>query len=278
MIRFTRSRYPAFLSLLFLLLFAACSNTAAVDKPEEEPAPAVDLHVTTYNIHHGEGTDGVLDLNRIANIIKAEKADLVALQEVDRGTERTNKTDVIKELSRLTGLQYWAFGKNIDYQGGEYGNGVLSRYPIVSQQNTHLRQITTGEQRGVLQTVVDVQGRKLAFLAVHFDVRNQEERNANTKQVAEEILPLYKEYPILLAGDFNDQPTGTAYAKIDSVLTDAWTVVGTDSGFTIPVSNPTRRIDFIFHTDHLKPVVGHVMRSNASDHLPVSIGFEWVNK
>lgn len=277
MIRCIPTRYSALFYLLFLLLFSACSNTAAVKRPGEEQ-PQVDLHVTTYNIHHGEGIDGVLDLKRIANIIKSEKADIVALQEVDRGTTRVNKLDILQDLSRLTGLQYFAFGKNIDYQGGDYGNGILSRYPIVSQQNTHLRQITAGEQRGVLQTIIDVQGRKLAFLSVHFDVRNQDERIASTTQVANEILPLYKQYPLILAGDFNDNPTGTATARIDSLLIDAWSIVGTSSGFTIPVGNPTRRIDFVFHTDHLKPVLGNVERTPASDHLPVSIGFQWAQK
>ncbi len=50
----------------------------------------------TYNIHHGEGTDGKLDLERIAALIKQEQADIVALQEVDRSATRTGKRDLAK--------------------------------------------------------------------------------------------------------------------------------------------------------------------------------------
>jgi endonuclease/exonuclease/phosphatase family metal-dependent hydrolase len=62
------------------------------------------FRVMTYNIHHGEGPDGKVDLGRIASAIKAEKADIVALQEVDRGTLRTRQRDLTAELAKLTGM------------------------------------------------------------------------------------------------------------------------------------------------------------------------------
>ena len=45
--------------------------------------------VMTYNIHHGEGTDSVIDMERIAQVINKWSPDLVALQEVDNGTTRS---------------------------------------------------------------------------------------------------------------------------------------------------------------------------------------------
>jgi endonuclease/exonuclease/phosphatase family metal-dependent hydrolase len=62
------------------------------------------IRVMTYNIHHAEGLDGKIDLQRIADLIKQERADIVALQEVDRGMERTAKRDLPAEFAKLTGM------------------------------------------------------------------------------------------------------------------------------------------------------------------------------
>ena len=68
-------------------------------------APADTVRVMSYNIHHGEGIDQVLDLERIAKLILDAKADIVGLQEVDRGVERTAKRDLPAELAKLTGKE-----------------------------------------------------------------------------------------------------------------------------------------------------------------------------
>src|SRR6266536_5341306 len=87
------------------------------------------VRVMTYNIHVGVGMDKKLDLQRIADVINDQRADLVGLQEVDRGVERTEGRDEIAELAKLTSMNY-AFAHNLDYQGGQYGVAVLSRVPI----------------------------------------------------------------------------------------------------------------------------------------------------
>src|SRR5215510_13900586 len=78
-----------------------------------------EIRVLTYNIHHGEGTDGKVDLPRIANVIKSVSPDIIALQEVDQGTARAGGIDQPAELARLTGMEV-VFGRNIDYQGGGF--------------------------------------------------------------------------------------------------------------------------------------------------------------
>src|SRR5690242_8494338 len=104
----------------FLGLIAVAVGLAAVAAPAADPAGPAALRVLSYNIHHGEGTDGKLDLDRIAAVIKAQKPDLVAVQEVDRNTKRTNQVDQAAVLGKLTGL-HAAFARAIDLQGGEYG-------------------------------------------------------------------------------------------------------------------------------------------------------------
>ena len=86
----------------------------------------VRLRVLTYNIHHGEGVDGKLDLKRIAQVITSVDPDLVALQEVDRGTRRTQEIDQPAELAQLTKMHV-VFGGNIRYQGGDLHARVVRR-------------------------------------------------------------------------------------------------------------------------------------------------------
>src|SRR5262249_10181898 len=88
-----------------------------------------EIRVLTYNIHHGEGTDGKFDLERLAKVIKSVSPDIVALQEVDQGTARASGVDQPAELAKLTGMTV-VFGRNIDYQGGGYGTAVLTKLPV----------------------------------------------------------------------------------------------------------------------------------------------------
>ena len=75
--------------------------------------------------------DKKLDLPRIAEVIKSQHADLVGLQEVDRGVTRTGQVDEIAELARLTAMDF-AFAFNLKYQGGQYGVAILSKAPILA--------------------------------------------------------------------------------------------------------------------------------------------------
>jgi endonuclease/exonuclease/phosphatase family metal-dependent hydrolase len=151
----------------------------------------------TYNIHHGEGTDGKIDLNRIAEVIVSQRADIVALQEVDRGVERTARRDLIAELAALTRMNY-AFGRNIDYQGGEYGNAILSKFPIIKHENHHFKMLRQGEQRGILRAVLDVDGKRLILLNTHIDYRQDDtERLSNVEEIRL-MLSDYSGQPVIL--------------------------------------------------------------------------------
>src|SRR4051812_5905020 len=99
-------------SLVVFLSLLTCAIPARADEPAKPPPPRI--RVMTYNTHHGEGTDRKLDLPRIARIISDSKADLVALQEVDSMTKRTNGVDQTAEYAKLTGL-HGVFGKAMDY-------------------------------------------------------------------------------------------------------------------------------------------------------------------
>lgn len=247
------------------LLACLVAVTALADA---QPAPAT-LRVMSYNLHHGEGLDGKLDLERIAKVIVDAKADLVGLQEVDRGVARTQKRDLPAELAKLTGLPV-VFENNHPYQGGEYGNAILSRYPIVRSKNTHYQMLRAGEQRGVLQVVIDVGGREVLFLNTHLDYRPDDaERRLNVGEL-KAIVAAAGPRPVVLVGDFNATPESRTIALLREFLTDAWPAVGRGEGFTIPVRKPAKRIDYVWVTEAtLQPLHMEVLTSDASDHLPI---------
>jgi endonuclease/exonuclease/phosphatase family metal-dependent hydrolase len=224
----------------------------------------------TYNIHHGEGLDGKVDLERIVALIQRERADIVALQEVDKGTERTARRDFPSELARLSGMTC-VFSNNYAFQGGEYGNAVLTRFPVRQSANRHFRMLRPGEQRGILQLILDLNGRELLFMNTHLDFRpDDSERLSNATEVSE-LLKGYEGKSVLLCGDFNDVPGSRTYEKFAGLFADSWALAGKGNGFTIPAEKPTKRIDYIWVSKDgsIEPLELQVLKTEASDHLPV---------
>jgi endonuclease/exonuclease/phosphatase family metal-dependent hydrolase len=229
----------------------------------------------TYNIHHGRGIDGRVDLDRIAALIRGAKADIVALNEVDRGTKRTDGRDIAKELAELCGMTA-VFERNIDFQGGEYGNAVLSRLPISWHRNLHYKMVRPHEQRGLLQVGITIAGREIRFLATHIDHRKDDtERVSNVAEI-KAILDAAEGAPIILCGDFNDTPGSRTYAGLLARFVDSWSALDDGEGHTYPSENPRKRIDYVWvqRGTGLTPVSASIPRSLASDHLPLIVELE----
>jgi len=229
------------------------------------------LRVMTYNIHHAEGLDGKVDLQRIANVIRQSNADAVALQEVDKNTKRTGGINMPAELARLTGMNV-VFGANLDnYQGGQYGNAILSRFPIESHKNHRLKQVRKGEQRGVLMATLKVNQGQLLFTCTHLDhVQDQAERLFSETQFAD-IFAGYASLPTIFCGDFNDTPDSELYKRLSKKWTDTWSISGNGNGYTMSSANPKRRIDYIWLSGkkNFKIRWMDVPKTDASDHLPL---------
>ncbi|MDP4174964.1 MAG: endonuclease/exonuclease/phosphatase family protein [Bacteroidota bacterium] len=231
----------------------------------------------TYNIHHGQGMDGKIDIKRISDICKDANADLIALQEVDRGVERTGKIDIMNLLKEYTDLSI-AFGKNIDFQGGDYGNGILSKYKIDSVKNIHYKMIRPGEQRGMLQSVVNINGENVVFIDTHTgDKSNDEEKQMNVDEIISAIKD-YPDMPVILCGDFNSTPDTKMHKALKEYFVDIWEMLNGSNGYSFPSVNPDRRIDYIYISknilNRIKPLSIKLIRSEASDHLPVVAEFE----
>ena len=255
--------------------YQSIASARSVARPAS-PNARQRVTVLSYNIHHAEGVDGRLDLDRIAEVIRKSQADLVALQEVDQRVMRSEQIDQPQELAKRLGMHV-AFGANIDLQGGKYGNAVLSRYPIKSSENHLLPNVGGGEQRGVLEVDVELpQGMELTFLATHFDHRSDPAQRLASAKFINELVDASKQ-PACLAGDLNAVPDSTA---IETLL-QQWTLPAGQDQPTIPVGKPQRKIDYILHSQ-ASPNVDINLDTNvlevesrvldeavASDHRPI---------
>lgn len=237
----------------------------------------VRLNVMSYNIHVGIGMDKKLDLARIAEVIKRQRIDIVGLQEVDRGVERTGRVDEIKELARLTGMDY-AFAHNLDYQGGQYGVAVLSRFPILAIDHRRYANRRERERRGFIRVEVEVGGRRLNFVTTHLDYQWADGRLFETEQLLKALADVRG--PLLVVGDFNEEPPGGSYEMmLKAGFADGWrrscATCAEDpaGGQTYPADKPTKRIDYVFYRglgddDHAAASVPDTL---ASDHRPLVV-------
>jgi endonuclease/exonuclease/phosphatase family metal-dependent hydrolase len=228
----------------------------------------------TYNIHVGIGMDKKLDLQRIAGVINKERPDLVGLQEVDRGVQRTQRIDEIAELARLTRMDY-AFAFNLAYQGGQYGVAILSRFPIKSTEHRLFKNLREAERRGSLRVEVIVRGRRLNFVTTHLDYQHADGRLFEAQQLLATLKDLKD--PLIVVGDFNDEPSGQTYQLMRDSFADAWIGGrGSGEGFSYPADKPAKRIDFIFtrSTDQIRTKRTWIVQTLASDHIPVVADFE----
>jgi len=264
-------RGPARPGLALWLCLALCAAAApnAVGGVAG-PAGRVRLRVMTYNIHVGIGMDKKLDLARVARVIERERPDLVALQEVDRGVERTGRVDQIRELARLTGMEF-AFAHNLDFQGGQYGVAVLSRLPVLAVDHRRYRRLREAERRGLLRVEVSKGGRRLGFVTTHLDYQKADNRLYEARQLLGALEGA--KVPLVVAGDFNDEPAGETYALMASRFADAWAAAG-GAGATYPADRPAKRIDYVFAGRGFKVRRARVVETLASDHLPLVVDLE----
>ena len=227
------------------------------------------LRVLSYNIHHGEGVDGQLDLERIAKVIASVDPDLVALQEVDRNVRRTGQVDQPEKLARLTKMNV-IFGDNIALQGGQYGNAILSRFPILEHHNGALPNFDDGEQRGVLEAGVQLPGSHptLLFMATHLDHRREDKERVASARAINDRIEGHPGTVALLAGDLNDVPGSRTLVELGKY----WSRANQAISPTTPVDEPNRQIDYILlrPADRWRVIQTRVLdEAVASDHRAI---------
>lgn len=247
----------AFLLLTVLQFSAQSQNT---DSPT--------VRVLTYNILHGATMEGNFDLDKIAAVIREVKPDLVALQEVDFKTNRAKKYDLATELGQRTQMAP-LFGKAMNYDGGGYGEGVLTKMPIIASRNIPLPHSPGNEPRAALEVTVELEpGDTISFVGTHLEhQQNSNDRILQVQKINEVFLK--NKYPTILAGDLNDTPESEAISILKKYWTDA---AGENPEPTYSAQNPSKTIDYILYHPSARWKVKEtkvICDTVASDHCAV---------
>jgi endonuclease/exonuclease/phosphatase family metal-dependent hydrolase/predicted phosphodiesterase len=218
------------------------------------------VRVMSYNIRNASGLDNVVDYQRVADVIIGHAPDVVALQELDSVTNRSNRTDVLSRLADLTKM-YSVYGASIPYDGGAYGIGVLSKQRPLSWKRIPL------PGREELRSLLIVEFKDYIFCCTHFSL-NKEDRLASVSLINQAVKAYHK--PVFLAGDINARP--------DSPVLDAfrqdWKLLSDIRQFTFPANKPDHTIDYLFgyHPHEFVYSVWQTRVINepkASDHRPL---------
>lgn len=248
------------------LIAALVLAAAAFATLPDTVAAQTTIRVAAYNIKHGLGMDSVIDLERVAGVLRPLDADVITLQEIDRGVERSGRVDQARRLGELLGMEAH-FGDFMPYQGGEYGMAVLSRLPVLGVENHRL---PDGEEpRSALEVVVlpSATGSPVSVVGIHF-YRTPEERRAQADSLS--VLLEDRAHPVILAGDFNSRRGDIVMRSLREA---EWMVVDkSGSPDTFPSDAPAREIDFyMLRPGSVFEVVEHyvVEESVASDHRPL---------
>ncbi len=223
------------------------------------------LRVLTYNIHHGRGMDGKFDYQRLTKTIAKLKPDVIALQEVDNKTKRANGIDQAAELGKRLKMHH-AFGNALYYSGGQYGEAILSRFPIKNAQAHHLPYRYGNEPRTALavRVIPDNGIPEFIFVGTHLCHQSGETRLEQTKEI-NKLFSNNNKLPIILAGDFNARPKSR---PMQVLLAENW----------LDTVAPKSRIDYILlrKKDPWKVVKTIIVDEPiVSDHDPILTILEW---
>ena len=272
---------------LLAIALAGCATRArptVSTAPAAPPAPArvatsgIPLRVMSYNIRSGNG-----DLDATAAAIRAERPDVVGLQEVDvHWAERSKFADQAAELGAKLGMQVrFAFIYRIPSTERrrpprEFGVAVLSRFAVIGFRNETLTRLSTQDPKavpspmpGLLEATLDVRGTPITVFDTHLDYRR--DPGVRQTQVAEMLAFIEKvDGPLIVFGDMNATPDAPELQPLLRRLHDAWSG-NAAPGFTYPAESPAERIDYVLVSPQFRVRSARVPVTQASDHRPVVV-------
>lgn len=245
--------------------------------PEGTEAPAKAPGVTrlvTYNV--GVFNKYIRDDYRlVADMMREIGADAVCLNELDSCAVRTRGVFQLERVAGLMGGWDFCYGPAMPFQGGAYGEGVMTREPAVRKFFVPLPQAGGAEPR--VLAVVELP--RFVIATTHLDHVSAE---AQVKQVREINRVMRERYgrsakPVFLGGDLNAEPGSETLRE----LRRAWRVLSETDAGTYPSDGPTVCIDYFLQLDNgvaCDVVDARVLDrfragdvSRASDHLPVML-------
>jgi len=238
------------------------------ETPDATAGEGYPVRIMTYNLHNGFNTQGHLGMEAQAQVIEAQKPDVLALQEVSRGWVINGSLDMLTWLSQRLELPY-VYGPTA---GPLWGNAILTRYPILEWGAVDLPPRDLLILRGFLWVQLDVgEGEELWVINTHY--HHPEEDTAIRVRQTEVILDFWngKDRTVFL-GDLNTRLGEEPLEMLSQAgLADAIDLADIKPGFTTPPEEPQNRIDYIWVSGDLDVRDAVIPRSLASDHLPVVV-------
>ncbi len=246
-----------------------CPAPSARTAVNETIAPGSSLSVLSYNIEGHAALVRGGHLTRIARLIVERRPDVVALQEVHRGTWQARFGDQAAELARRTGMQL-VYGASFRALGGEFGNALLTRGRIAASRVVPLPSF--GEPRSLLDTTVELDGARFEIFVTHLAAWGSFNRRIRARQVrclGEHLRASPR--PFVLCGDLNAVPGA---ADLDDLAQGGFAQL---CGLA---SEPThallgRRLDYIYADPRFTVTEATVLRSGPSDHWPIAATLVW---
>ncbi len=241
------------------------------------------LKTITFNMCHGEGLDGNVDVERQAKFLKKYKPDIIFLQEIDMYTQRVYSENQIYQFSKTVELQYRAMGINIKYKNGYYGDGLLCRFPIEYSANYLMPLLDPkNEQRGILCNKISFGTTKLNLFSVHFPT-NFEERKLATEELINILEKIDENEVIIIGGDFNVGVEKIGKHKYEFSKSDKYYEYECLSNYLEKVNNVEDTwfskngngcIDTILYSKNIKLLDYKTLKTKYSDHSAIYAEFE----
>lgn len=246
------------LLLLFTLLFALSAQSQN------------SLRLMTYNIKNANGMDDVCDFQRIADVINHIHPEVVALQELDSMTHRSGQKYVLGEIARRTQMHAY-FAPAIDYDGGKYGIGLLSKQVPVSLKTIAL------PGREEARTLIMAEFDDYIYCCTHLSLTEEDRMNSIglIKKLASESRK-----PFFLAGDMNAEPESAFIKELEK----DFRILSNPRQATFPAPEPKETLDYIAvlknnQAGNINVTSAQVLNEPmASDHRPVVINLHITRK
>ncbi|MCR4264702.1 endonuclease/exonuclease/phosphatase family protein [Nitratireductor sp. ZSWI3] len=237
-------------------------------------AAGAQIRVLTYNVHGCKGNDRRIDPARIAAVIAACQADIIALQEVDVGRSRSGAVDQAEAIARTLNIRSH-FHPALHLGEERYGDAIMTGLPLTVLKAGALPSI--GEPRGAILGMVKTHGVELVVANTHLGLRRRERRRQVAELLGSEWLdhPNIRDLPTVFLGDFNAVPWSLSYRHLTRSFEETHTGPTLRGAATFPARLPLIRIDHVFMrnglTSRRAEVIDTPLSRVASDHLPVLV-------
>ena len=227
------------------------------------------LKLMSYNIKNANGMDDVCNFQRIANVINNASPDVVAIQEVDSMTNRSGQKYVLGEIAERTQMHGY-FAPAIDYDGGKYGIGLLTKQLPLRLQTLPL------PGREEARTLILAEFADYIYCCTHMSL-TEEDRMKSLELVKAFTSSSTK--PLFLAGDMNAEPESGFIKELQK----DFQILSNPKQHTFPAPDPKETIDYIAtlkqNAKGFAVISAKVINEPmASDHRPILVELRTAEK